>query len=535
MSAKTEDKISKQNIKTEASKSSSKAADTEAAKSANEYDPEKDWTAMAAKKADAKTAGTSVSTGGMGNYLETKDYYSLNDVRPYYSQLNAIGGMPPSFDNYIDPPASFFDTDSGINDMRSMDCVGMDYSDACLVRGQYINYIPIDISFSTLSEVAAKAIEGIATALPGDWGGDTDELMKTQLRWAEYWTTVNYHFRAVIMMLDLVDVFGNNSKGGNIDVPGFKNSHKLLSIAANLEFSVNDNNFVSAYSELADPKNGGASNSQAILRAVAGLTNVDRPMIPFYVDGFIEMQDASSMDIGESELFSAWKSMGTGASNIMKEIMQNSAPGSIKDSTLLWNPVIPRLFKDFKVERSYSYKHKFVSIGSDPLGILLFVIRNLCMYLPFIRPRAAGNSLNTYKAPFYLQAFSKGMVNVKFGAIQSVEIVRDPMFVTAQGIPTQLEMNVTLTSLSTMEVLPDFGTTWAQIFGSNSKHYEFVGKEGAAINYLATLCGINVYNMSFMTRFRARLKAKVASLRSLMDVKANVSRVYIDKVDKFIR
>lgn len=497
-----------------------------------EYKKEDDLTALAddmyEKESAIEETPSTTDGSGFGNYKETKDYYhEMISLKPTYAQYNCIGGMPPSFDNYVDPPVDFFGSRSSINNTTGMNTIGMDFTEACIVRGQFINLIPIDIKFRGLSSIGKKAVD-LATTTFSDITFDTEEVMQSQLRWAEYWNTVNYHFRACVMMLDMVNVFGNMKDSGGVEIPGFKDIKTLLSPNSDVEVAVDDSSWFGAGDGFLD-----ADGGRSMLKAICSMTAVDRPMIPFYVDGFIETNDSASTNIGESAIFGAWKQAGEAMGapvDIVKEWAQHSSGPS--NSTMLWNPVVPKIFKDFSIERVHTYKHKLISIGSDPLSILLYVLRVLCQYFPFIRPRAASGSLNTYRTPFYVQAFSKGTVNVKFGVIQSVEITRDPQFITAQGIPTQLELNVSLCSLSTMEVLPNMDGAWASLFGDAS-YPKMVGKEGAAINYLATLCGLNAYNISFMGRFRLRLKRLQASMAQKNDLMANVSKVKADIFDKF--
>lgn len=499
------------------------------------YDPNLDLTIKAEMVGeDVAKEEVADSVGGFTSYKETKNYYEeMLDLRPSFSQYNSIGGMPPTFDNYIDPPSDFFGGLGSIRDTTKMDSLGMDYTEGCIVRGQFINLIPIDIRFRGLSSIAAKAADIVSTTVTNMSSFDTEEVMQSQLRWNEYWLTVNYHFRACVMMLDMVGVFGNGASAGiSPDIPAFGHISKLLSANGSVEVALDDGSWMGANTQFGQSDH---DPGKSMLRAIAGLTAVDRPSIPMYVDGFIENTESTTSNIGESEIYGAWKQAGEAtngnAGGIVKEWAQHS--GTLENSTMLWNPVVPKVFKDFGIERVHNYKQKLISIGSDPLSILLYVLRVLCMYYPFIRPRAASNSLNTYRAPFYVQAYSKGMLNVKFGIIQSVEISRDPQFVTSQGIPTQLELNISLCSLSTMEVLPDMSGAWNMIIGDNS-YGNFIGKEGAAINYLATICGLNTYNINFMGRFKKRFMTLKASVSRSADLSANISRFKVDVIDKLV-
>jgi hypothetical protein len=225
--------------------------------------------------------------------------------------------------------------------------------------------------------------------------------------------------------------------------------------------------------------------------------------INFYVDGNIEPNESLMNAIEDSQVFSnlAGKLRGEGT-DMLRELFANNATdntGNLDSKSalnILWNPVIPKLWKDFKMDLSYSVPLLSQYSGSDPVGNLFHNLKTLAYLGPFIRPRTASVKFLTnenayFKAPMFLRAFSRGIMNVPEGIVSSMTIERDPQFFTAQGVPTQLKITLVITALRAQELQPSMDIA-SLTFRANQRTY----LSGTFENYLATLCGVNTMNYS---------------------------------------
>ncbi|MGL5714459.1 MAG: hypothetical protein ACRCX2_15680 [Paraclostridium sp.] len=468
-------------------------------------------------------------------YIDSKDMYDSSVVGidffkngAPYSQLNKIAGMPPSFNALIDPPLDKTKFSNVVTSFSRSEIAGADYTKNMVTRGQFLTLTPCKVEFGIAGDANSSTTENLISA----------QMISLKNDQARYWKLVNLYVRLSIMFLGISGLMDEATKSGIeiMNVPGFGAQLKdLVSInlgAKGVDSDGENHGWTGLGASLNDE---GQNNS--ILRAVTNMRKVADHFIPFYVDGIAEETLDGSNDIGESEIGGAWKSKlrdmvdsqnGAGA---LKEIVMNSSfmsetGGSLK--TLLYNPLVPQIWKEFNLSQSYNVKLKFVSVGADPFSILFFVIRPLAMILPFVRPIAATNAtLNAYVSPFYCRAFSKGVMNVNEGIIAQASITRDSLFITTEGVPTALDVNITIVPLVAQQVQPSPGNLFIQ----NETQWR---KEGSAALYLATVCGVNVYNTDFLEKVNQWLfGAKQSVSNTFNDIIPTIKNVGTDLVDNF--
>lgn len=261
-------------------------------------------------------------------------------------------------------------------------------------------------------------------------------------------------------------------------------------------------------------ENTGEINPDTVfVRMISGLSSDALfKTVTFYVDGNIELNESIMNDVSDSTVFQSVSSIKEAGQfgDILKEFALNGA-SSEDDSirNVLWNPVIPKLWKDFKMDLNYSIPITAVSCGSDPLSILMYNLRALCYLGPFIRPRAVSPSLlgfsatnSFYKSPMFVRAFARGIMNVTEGIISSITIERDPQFINLQGIPLQLKFTIILSALRAQEVQPSISLN-DLLVQMHERNY----MNGTFENYLATVCGINTMNHTKLDTFFNMIKS----------------------------
>lgn len=175
------------------------------------------------------------------------------------------------------------------------------------------------------------------------------------------------------------------------------------------------------------------------------------------------------------------------ATEILREIAYHN-DGNFA-STFVTNTYIPKVMRGGSTNVSYNVPLRFVAAGSDKYSIAQ-MFWGLCLLLPFVvqvsKPRMP---LIIPQAAMYCAAFSKGVMNVPRGYISSMSISTDPAFQTTNGIPLELNINLTIESLYTLTTMPNFTESYGG--GSDMNLITAMWHPMSSFNVVATLTGTN--------------------------------------------
>ena len=175
------------------------------------------------------------------------------------------------------------------------------------------------------------------------------------------------------------------------------------------------------------------------------------------------------------------------ASEILREIVYHN-DGNFA-STFVTNTYIPKVMRGGSTSVSYNVPLRFVAAGSDKYSIAQ-MFWGLCLLLPFVvqvsKPRMP---LIVPQSAMYCAAFSKGVMNVPRGYISSMSISTDPAFQTTNGIPLELNVNLTIEPLYTVTTMPNFTETYGG--GSDMSLITAMWHPMSSFNVVATLTGTN--------------------------------------------
>lgn len=175
------------------------------------------------------------------------------------------------------------------------------------------------------------------------------------------------------------------------------------------------------------------------------------------------------------------------ATEILREIAYHN-DGNFA-STFVTNTYIPKVMRGGSTNVSYNVPLRFVAAGSDKYSIAQ-MFWGLCLLLPFVvqvsKPRMP---LIIPQSAMYCAAFSKGVMNVPRGYISSMSISTDPAFQTTNGIPLELNINLTIESLYTLTTMPNFTETYGG--GSDMNLLTAMWHPMSSFNIVATLTGTN--------------------------------------------
>lgn len=233
------------------------------------------------------------------------------------------------------------------------------------------------------------------------------------------------------------------------------------------------------------------------------MTNVDDsvtantrlPMISFFLNGPIERNFSTTASIDESKVARASTDMlRKGMANDQETSdyiteMAYHGKGGATASFALSNTSIPKVISDTASDFSFSAKISEKVTGSDPCS-LFRVSNTLALIQPFITPVSDGRQ-NTVvpNAPLYCAAFVKGVMNVPRAAITSASIVTNPQYQTSEGIPTEIDITITIQPLLCISTMPDFGRFFTRT--DDAALVAAMFNPMSAFNIIATLCGYN--------------------------------------------
>ena len=195
------------------------------------------------------------------------------------------------------------------------------------------------------------------------------------------------------------------------------------------------------------------------------------------------------------------------ATEILREIAYHN-DGNFA-STFVTNTYIPKVMRGGSTNVSYNVPLRFVAAGSDKYSIAQ-MFWGLCLLLPFVvqvsKPKMP---LIIPQAAMYCAAFSKGVMNVPRGYISSMSISTDPAFQTTNGIPLELNINLTIESLYTLTTMPNFTETYGG--GSDMNLLTAMWHPMSSFNVVATLTGTNtVLNHTPSNIFKYYIEKPVA-------------------------
>lgn len=251
------------------------------------------------------------------------------------------------------------------------------------------------------------------------------------------------------------------------------------------------------------------------------ITNMDEndeaiktlPFAVFYCNGPIEKGMATSTNLGESAIASMTTDIGNKMFTHAKSATDLSSFGGqsedyIKEmayhrnlgSFLVSNTYIPNVIKSSMLDFQYTVNIRDVAVSSDRYSIAR-IMYTLAQLFPFvIQTNEPGASLVVPSAPMYCAAFSKGVMNVPRAAITNMNIKTSPEFQTTEGIPTELDITITIQPLFNQSTMPNFDK-----FYDGTNHPEYLAAAMfnplSSFNIIATMCGQN----TILTRFQAGL------------------------------
>lgn len=176
--------------------------------------------------------------------------------------------------------------------------------------------------------------------------------------------------------------------------------------------------------------------------------------------------------------------------------------------------IFPKIWTDSSVGRSFNVKIKLVAPDCNKLSVFLNVLVPLFHLIGLVAPQTINSNPNGYTAPFIVRAMYKSFFNVDMGIITGMSIDRGGNCMwTVDGLPTSVEVSLTIKDLyDAMSITKTTMSNWKYDTMSNT----------AQMDYIANLCGINIYKPELGRQVSMWLVNNVAN--RVTDIPRNIWR-----------
>jgi len=451
------------------------------------YTAEETYMEMGAPRIMMRAASSGGSADESSGYLpSTSDILASQNTNINNSEFVKIKHVAGVFGL----PYQFLpNTDPRLDGSSSTENIGYEYGERIIERIPLLFIAPGKANFmSKYSESSKKNIlSKLINAGAGNQTGSIDDLLKGAGRYytfeynpKRYYKFVNPMCRAAAIFLGIGDVYLNGTKIRNMNWETYTKTG-LKSIAdfgtyTSIPFYMDTDTSVSeSYSN---------STTQSM---IAGTINQVSDMgreINFllgYGSSAINLNALNDADVAsniENVTDTVNKLLGKGnfLSNLSNHLVTVASGGKL---------TFPEIWSDSSFSREYSCKFKFIAPDPSKLSVYLNVIVPLLHLLALVAPQTVEANPNGYTNPFLVRAIYKGFFNVDMGIITSMSVNKGAECQwTPDGIPTSIEVDISIKDLySAMSVTATNSTSWKYDTLNNT----------ALMDYLANLCGINIY------------------------------------------
>ncbi|MBR3598823.1 MAG: SH3 domain-containing protein [Lachnospiraceae bacterium] len=438
------------------------------------------------------------------NYESNSTFITMDDLNAEVSSTNSTYTYNESEFAKMSNIAGVFglpyqflpDTDLRIgSDSRSSILVGSEYAERIIERMPMMMITPGRASFMRNSSLSDKrtVLEYYITSGYGQMGSvsindlidSTDRYYSFSNAIAEYYRYVNPMCRiaAVTMGVDNIALDGT--------LLGAANWHNITRRKLSTYMDWGTYTAIPFYidADSSISESFGNSTTQSMLAsAINSLSDMGRELNFLFGNGTSNRteQILSDPSVAQSvqnvnDIVNGLVGGGSFFSNLATQLTTVAAGGRL---------MFPEIWADSSFSRSYTFDVKLMSPDPSPLSVYLNVIVPLLHLLGFVLPQSPINDPNSYMSPFIIRAMYKGFFNVDMGIITDMSVTRGAECQwTPNGVPTSVNVSVTIKDLYQC-----LSMTPTSVWGSMK--YSTVSNL-ALMDYISTLCGVNVYKADF--------------------------------------
>lgn len=172
--------------------------------------------------------------------------------------------------------------------------------------------------------------------------------------------------------------------------------------------------------------------------------------------------------------------------------------------------IAPQVWKGFDLSKSVEVKCVFQAVNPHPVSIFRHVLVPYLHCFAMFAPRnitavsqTMANRLGAYAPPFVVRMYCKGAVNINLGLVTSIVVNKVPKDLTLDGLPTRMELTMTVTDLYGVMGLP-----------YEPKHRMSVIECAGLTEYLSSLTGVTMSQEKILLKFADVSDAKTYFMKT---------------------
>ena len=421
----------------------------------------------------------------------------------YFSVANILGvfGIPYQFMPHVDPRLRYKQNDQIVAGTSSYltdtQGTGLEYADHIASVMPVLFLAPGLPNFmtkfskedkQTISDFIAQSIAGIANALT------PDELVKESGKYYTFEYAVSQYYQYVNPMCRIASAYlGVNHytfDGVRMDNLNWMD-YTMTKLTGIFQGKTDITDYVSVpfYIESETQISESFSNDvteSSIMSSIDSISDIGREAM--FVLGYAQSAllgnslinvNGGDANATMNSFMNTWGSI-AGNNSFLQKLLSNVA--SVATGGRL---VFPKIWSDSSFSRSYNVTIKLRSPDMDNLSIYLNVIVPFLHLVGLAWPRQLDANPNGYASPFLVRAIYKGFFNIDMGIITSMSVTKgDQAQWNLNGIPTAIDVSLSIADLyDNISMTPTTTTNWTYDTMDNT----------CQMDYLATMCGINIY------------------------------------------
>ena len=222
------------------------------------------------------------------------------------------------------------------------------------------------------------------------------------------------------------------------------------------------------------------------------------------INALSNLDDVQSVKESIQSFFGSYAEGNGFISNVINHLTSVATGGKL---------IFPKIWSDSSFSRSYDVSIKLRSPDMDNFSIYCNVIVPFIHLLCLTLPRQISGNPNGFYSPFIVRALYKGFFNVDMGIISSMSVTKgDTGLWNADGIPCSIDVNLTITDLyDNISMTPTGWNSDNSLI--QSLKYDTMDNT-CFMDYIATLCGINIYQPEVGRTLRMWLVNNIANRAS---------------------
>ena len=407
------------------------------------------------KPAYAKGAGVTSSTN-ISDMATKKDRMYKTNMRTIAqiatpASLFGVGGMAAPFLNNTDPPGAL-----------NSQGLGNYYLEANITHGQFVVFKPGYVSWGITNSDAQSLIDNGSTVIMGMIGKlFSGKLVDLNPSLDDYWFDVERSMRIAIYEMGLNDAWFpfqmggervtrakawgdrlGNQGGGSMEISYCKFGQMTRKNWRNIGLRFANEIANKTYGI---PSGGGGNNNKS------GKNDIqDIGLVAFYIDGNVEISESITNQAADNPLREMLSSIAGDGDETVKRIVGMVGWGgkNVDQSALGFltgQPLIPQSWSGSMVDKSYSFNVRCTVPSGDPVSVLMGIIYPGIKMLHLTLPLGVGGYQNS---PSIVSVYSLGTMNIKYGLITSLNIQKNLQTLSDNGLPTEMEMQVSVVDLN---------------------------------------------------------------------------------------